>query len=162
FAEPFLTSRAVEVVKSYVKWAYEPLRAEDVPASIARGFHLATQPPMGPVFLSIPMDDWTHECRPAIGRQVHQTVLPDPTALDAVVHALNSSQRPALVAGSQIEEDAGWDDVIALAENLKADVYQQPLASRWTFPRSHALFRGGLLPAQQPLANQLAAYDVVV
>src|SRR5882757_872168 len=27
FAEPFLVSRAVEVVKPYVKWAYEPLRA---------------------------------------------------------------------------------------------------------------------------------------
>ncbi len=30
--EPFLVSRAVEVVKPYVKWAYEPLRPEDVPA----------------------------------------------------------------------------------------------------------------------------------
>ena len=35
-AEPFLVSRAVETVKPYVKWAYEPLRAEDVPAAIAR------------------------------------------------------------------------------------------------------------------------------
>ena len=39
--EPFLVSRAVEVVKPYVKWACEPLRAEDVPAAIARGYHLA-------------------------------------------------------------------------------------------------------------------------
>ena len=36
-AEPFLTSRAVETVRPYVKWACEPLRAEDVPAAIARG-----------------------------------------------------------------------------------------------------------------------------
>jgi len=56
-AEPFLVSRAVEVVKPYVKWACEPLRAEDVPATIARGYHIAMQPPMGPVFISIPMDD---------------------------------------------------------------------------------------------------------
>lgn len=55
-AEPFLVSRAVEVVKPYVKWAYEPLRAEDVPAAIARGYYLAMQAPMGPVFISIPMD----------------------------------------------------------------------------------------------------------
>jgi len=120
------------------------------------------QPPMGPVFLSIPMDDWTHECRPVSAREVHQTVLPDPAALEAVARALNVGKKPAIVAGSQIEEDCGWDDTIALAEHLHADVYQQPLASRWTFPRSHPLFRGGLLPAQQPLANQLAAYDVVV
>src|SRR5437764_374980 len=49
-----------------------------------------------------------------------------------------------------------------LAEHLSGDVYQQPLASRWTFPRTHPLFRGRLLPAQQPLANQLAAHDLVV
>jgi len=41
-------------------------------------------------------------------------------------------------------------------------VYQQPIPPRWTFPRSHRLFRGGLLPGQQPLADQLAAYDTVV
>src|SRR5215475_12094437 len=76
-AEPFLVSRAVDVVKPYVKWAYEPLRAEDVPAAIVRGYHLAMQPPMGPVFLSIPMDDWTHEARPTSAREVIQVVMPD-------------------------------------------------------------------------------------
>src|SRR5712675_364254 len=48
-AEPFLVSRAIEVVKPYVKWAYEPLHAQDVPAAIARGYYLANQPPKGPV-----------------------------------------------------------------------------------------------------------------
>jgi benzoylformate decarboxylase len=161
-AEPFLVSRAVEVVKPYVKWAYEPLRAEDVPAAIARGYYLAMQPPRGPVFISIPMDDWTHECQPVEVRKVHETVLPDPAALDEVVAAPNASRNPALVAGAQIEEDRGWSEVVALAEHLNADVYQQPIAPRWTFPRSHRLFRGSLLPAQQPLADQLAAYDMVV
>ena len=161
-AEPFLASRAVETVRPYVKWAYEPLRAEDVPAAIARGYYLATQPPMGPVFLSIPMDDWTHECLPVPARRVGRKVLPDPAALDEVVDALDSARNPALVTGSQIEEDRGWHEVVALAEHLNADVYQDPVPPRWTFPRSHPQFRGGLLPAQQPLADQLAKHDVVV
>lgn len=161
-AEPFLVSKAVETVKPYVKWAYEPLRAEDVPAAIARGYYLAMQPPMGPVFISIPMDDWTHKCPPLAVREVSQSVSPDPAALDDVVRALNSSRNPAIVTGPQIEEDRGWHEVIALAEHLNADVYQQPIAPRWTFPRTHPLFRGGLLPAQQPLADQLAGYDTVV
>jgi benzoylformate decarboxylase len=161
-SDPFLVSRAVETVRPYVKWAYEPLRAEDVPVAIARGYHLAMQPPRGPVFISIPMDDWTHECQPVEVRKVHDTVLPDPVALDEVVAALNASRNPALVAGAQIEEDRGWQEVVALAEHLNADVYQQPIPPRWIFPRTHRLFRGGLLPAQQPLADQLAAYDTVV
>jgi benzoylformate decarboxylase len=161
-AEPFLVSHAVDVVKPYVKWACEPLRAEDVPAAIVRGYHLAMQPPMGPVFISIPMDDWTHECRSVDAREVHQTVLADPVALDAVVRALDSSRNPAIVAGSQIEEDQGWHEVIALAEHLNVDVYQEPIAPRVSFPQTHPLFRGNLLPAQQPLADQLATYDTVV
>ncbi len=154
-AEPFLVSRAVEVVKPYVKWACEPLRAEDVPAAIARGYYLAVQPPMGPVFLSIPMDDWTHECQNMTVREVSQIVQPDSAALDEVVRAIDSSRNPAIVVGAQIEEDHGWNEVVALAEHLNADVYQQPIPPRWTFPRTHRLFRGGLLPAQQPLADQL-------
>jgi benzoylformate decarboxylase len=161
-AEPFLASRAVETVRPYVKWAYEPLRAQDVPAAIARGYYLAAQAPMGPVFISIPMDDWTHECPPVKARKVTKRVMPDPAALDEVVRALDASKNPALVAGEQIEEDGAWDDVLALADHLNAEVYQQPISPRWTFPRTHPLFRGGLLPAQQPLANQLGAYDTVV
>jgi benzoylformate decarboxylase len=161
-AEPFLVSRALEVVKPYVKWACEPLRAEDVPAAIVRGYHLAMQPPMGPVFISIPMDDWMHECRSADAREVQQTVLPDPVALDAVVRALDASRNAAMVAGSQIEEDRGWEEAIALAEHLNVDVYQEPIAPRVAFPRTHTLFRGNLFPAQQPLAEQLVGYDTVV
>src|ERR1700691_5675105 len=89
-AEPFLVSRAVETVKPYVKWAYEPLRAEDVPATIARSYYLAIQPPMGPVFLSIPMDDWTHSCQRVNVRSVSQIVEPDSASLDEIVRALAS------------------------------------------------------------------------
>ena len=84
-AEPFLVSRAVDVVRPYVKWACEPLRAEDVPAAIARGYYLATQSPRGPVFISIPMDDWNRPCAPLAARKVSQTVAPDAAALEEVV-----------------------------------------------------------------------------
>ena len=161
-AEPFLVSRAVEVVRPYVKWAYEPLRPEDVPAAIARGYHLAMQPPRGPVFISIPMDDWNKPCARVTARRVSQSVSPDSAALDEVIRAIDASKKLALVAGPQIEEDGAWSDVLVLAERLNADVYDAPIASRWTFPRSHRLFRGALFPAQKPLGDQLSAYDTVV
>lgn len=161
-AEPFLVSRAVDVVKPYVKWACEPLRAEDVPAAIARGHYIASQPPMGPVFISIPMDDWTHDCEPIVVRNIPQAVCADESLLADVCRQLDISKKAALVVGAQIEEDYGFEQVVALAEHLNADVYQEPIASRWTFPRRHRLFRGTLLPAQRPLAEQLAPYDTVV
>src|SRR5712691_6769145 len=54
-----LTNRdAARVPHPFVKWSYEPPRAEDVPAALARGIHHATLPPAGPAFVSLPMDDW--------------------------------------------------------------------------------------------------------
>src|SRR5436305_12599900 len=60
--EANLTNRdAVFAPQPYVKWAHEPPRAQDVPAAVARAIHHATLPPRGPVFVSIPMDDWGAE-----------------------------------------------------------------------------------------------------
>src|SRR5262252_2788182 len=57
--EPFLfATEATELPKPYVKWSQEPARGEDVPAAIARAYYTAMQPPCGPTFVSIPVDDW--------------------------------------------------------------------------------------------------------
>src|SRR6478672_1173562 len=57
-----LTNRdATRVPHPFVKWSYEPPRAEEVPAALARGIHFASLPPKGPTFVSLPMDDWKAE-----------------------------------------------------------------------------------------------------
>ena len=48
---------ATMVPKPFVKWAAEPAIASEAPAVLAHAIHLATTPPMGPVFVSLPMDD---------------------------------------------------------------------------------------------------------
>ena len=71
-----LTNRdATRMPHPLVKWSYEPPRAEDVPLALAHGAHLAGLPPRGPVFVSLPMDDWGVEvdagdAQAAIDRQV--------------------------------------------------------------------------------------------
>ncbi|MEG6503915.1 thiamine pyrophosphate-binding protein, partial [Desulfovibrio sp. 1214_IL3152] len=66
--EPWLTNvEPAELPKPWVKWSYEPVRAEDVPAAFMRAYAMAMQPPAGPVFLSIPLDDWD---KPALGKPV--------------------------------------------------------------------------------------------
>jgi benzoylformate decarboxylase len=49
------------VPKPFVKWAAEPAIASEAPAVLAHAIHLATTPPMGPVFVSLPMDDMQAE-----------------------------------------------------------------------------------------------------
>jgi hypothetical protein len=55
----------------WVQWAYQPARAENVPAAFMRAYAVALQPSAGPVFLSIPLDDWE---KPALGPAVVRTV----------------------------------------------------------------------------------------
>src|SRR5215472_2646047 len=63
--EANLTNRDATVApQPYVKWSHEPPRAEDVPGALARAIQLAGLAPRGPVFVSIPMDDWSKEADP--------------------------------------------------------------------------------------------------
>src|SRR6266849_1347259 len=73
--EPFLfAERAAEFPRPYVKWSCEPARAEDVPAAIARAYLTAMQPPRGPTFVSIPVDDWDRLCEPVEPRRLGTTL----------------------------------------------------------------------------------------
>ena len=50
---------ATQLPRPLVKWSFEPPRAQDVPAALARAIHTAMLPPRGPVFVSVPYDDWS-------------------------------------------------------------------------------------------------------
>ncbi len=163
--EPLLSGRLVELARPYVKWSHEPARAEDVPAALAQAYHIAMQEPWGPVFVSIPMDDWEADAPENASYRGHEVVgraAPDPAALARVARALGESRRPAIVAGAGVDRAGAWDTVVALAERTRAAVWSDPVQSRAGFPQSHPLFRGHLAPAQALLAQQLAEYDVVL
>src|SRR6201985_3693976 len=69
---------ATTMPKPWVKWSYWPARAEDVPEAFMRAYAMALQPPAGPVYLSVPMDDWKQPMPgPARVRFVSDRVAPD-------------------------------------------------------------------------------------
>ena len=93
--EPFLSARdAVDLPKPYVKWSVEPARAEDVPQAIARAYYIAMTPPRGPVFVSIPVDDWDRPAEYVPHRVVSRDIRPDPGVLGQIGAMLDASQRP--------------------------------------------------------------------
>src|ERR1700745_2380116 len=95
--------RASEFPRPYVKFSVEPARPEDVPAAIARAYHVAMQPPCGPTFVSIPIDDWDHPAHPITARSVSRELGPDPQAMKALAAALAASKHPALVVGPAVD-----------------------------------------------------------
>src|ERR1700745_3320917 len=82
--------RASEFPRPYVKYSVEPARAEDVPAAIARAYYVAMQPPCGPTFVSIPIDDWTHPAQAVPARSVSREIGPDAEAMKTLVAALGT------------------------------------------------------------------------
>src|ERR687883_902426 len=160
--EPLLSGRLVELAEPYVKCSHEPYRAEDVPDEIHRAYHTAMQSPQGPVFVSIPMNDWDAEAEPYAAREISHRVAPDPEMLKRVAEALAVARHPAVVAGAGIARAGAFYDAVALAEKLRAEVWADANSPLAGFPQDHPLFRGYLALAQKTLAGQLSPYDVVL
>jgi benzoylformate decarboxylase len=168
--EANLTTRDATVgPQPYVKWAHEPPRAQDVPGAIARAIHLATLPPRGPTFVSIPMDDWEAEAEEdrvtnALRRQVTGRAVPDPAALAQLAALLENARNPVLVAGPDIDPSGGWDAAIALAEKQRLPVWASPATggNRLGFPEGHSNFVGVLPPAIGALSETLKGHDLVL
>lgn len=165
-----LTHRDATVTpQPFVKWSYEPPRAQDVPHALARAAHLASLPPKGPVFVSIPMDDWDVEVDE--GAVEHQTTrkvdgraMPDNRTIVDLANRLIEAKRPAIVAGPDIDASGGWSAAVKLVERQNLAVWATPApgGGRIGFPEDHPAFVGILPPAVGPAGETLAAYDLVL
>jgi benzoylformate decarboxylase len=165
-----LTNRdAIRMPHPLVKWSYEPPRPQDVPLALAHGAHLASLPPMGPVFVSIPMDDWEAEvdegdAREAIARRVNGRAVASPDAVRRLAKHLDSASNPVMVAGPDIDASGGWEAAVGLAERQRLPVWATPATGggRLGFPEDHPNFRGVLPPAIGPVAQTLEGHDLIL
>jgi benzoylformate decarboxylase len=161
--EPFLGALdATLFPRPYVKWSVEPARPQDVPAALARAYHVATQPPYGPVFVSVPADDWDAECDPLPQRPPLPGFGPDPAALAELVSAVDNAANPALVVGPGVDAEGAIPDVVELAERARAGVWASPMSWRSSFPEDHPQFMGFLPPEEQGTIEALQDHDLVV
>jgi benzoylformate decarboxylase len=161
--EPFLfAERATELPRPFVKWACEPARAEDVPAAIARAWHVAMQAPRGPAFVSIPIDDWERPCPPIAVARVSGRVAADPAVLAEVAQVLRDAGRIAIVAGAGVAHAGARGLLTRLAEQLAAGVWIAPMAARNPFPEDHALFRGFLPASREAIVAALGDAEMVL
>jgi benzoylformate decarboxylase len=154
--------RASEFPRPYVKYSVEPARAEDVPAAIARAYYVAMQPPCGPTFVSVPVDDWTRPAQLIAARQISREIGPDPDAMQRLVAALSQSKNPALIVGPGIDRAGCVDAMVAVAEKTKAAVWVSPFSARCSFPERHPQFHGFLHASPAQVSDALKEYDLVV
>ncbi|GAB7531482.1 benzoylformate decarboxylase [Pseudomonas sp. 3A(2025)] len=157
---------ATSLPRPLVKWSYEPASASEVPHAMSRAIHMASMAPRGPVYLSVPYDDWDQDADPQshhlFDRQVSTAVRLDDSALDHLAQQLSEASNPVIVLGPDVDAANANADCVTLAERLKAPVWVAPSAPRSPFPTRHPCFRG-LLPAGiATIAQLLEGHDLVL
>ena len=157
---------AVSLPRPLVKWSAEPASARDVVRTMGQAIHTSVLEPAGPVYVSIPYDDWAHETGPEEehlgGRSVETAGELSEGQLADLVAALDGAASPVLVLGPDVDSARGNNDAVRLAERLGAPVWVAPSASRCPFPTTHAAFRGVLPASVAGITGLLSGHDLVL
>lgn len=154
-----------------VKYSHEPLAAQDVPRTLSQAILEAETQPRGPVYVSVPLDDWEQPALTDDSLLAERTVTLDSSAegttVTQVATALDEAERTALVVGPQVdaaavEDSKVFESIVMLAEKLDASVFIAPSPDRCSFPTTHPNFEGVLAPGIKSVHDRLSGYDTVL
>jgi benzoylformate decarboxylase len=165
--EPYLMNiDATMLPRPLVKWSYEPSSATEVPYSINRAIHLSMSDAKGPVYISIPYDDWDKESDPQsfhlLERSVHYARSLAPEALVGISEAIRESNNPILILGADVDADKANEEAVSLAEKIKCPVWAAPSLPRCPFPNRHPQFKGILPAGIKSISERLQGHDLVI
>src|SRR5216117_747259 len=144
--EPLLYGPLVKMAEPLVKWAVEVTRLEDLPRIVRRAAKIATTPPTGPVFISLPGDILNNEAGIELGAstRVDTRTRPADAVLDKLAKRMLQAERPVIVVGDEIVKSDALQAAAAFAQTLGAPVYQQSVPYGAHFLSEHACYAGGL------------------
>jgi benzoylformate decarboxylase len=162
--EPLLYGPLVRMAEPLVKWAVEVTRLEDLPRIVRRAAKIATTPPTGPVFISLPGDILNAEAGIDLGRstRVDARVRPSDEALQALAARLARAQRPVIIAGDELVKSDALQEAAALAEALGCPAYQQSAPYGAHFLSESPCFMGALSRSQKQVREVLAPHDLLI
>ncbi len=149
-----------------VKWSCQPACAEDVPRAFSQAIHTAMLPARGPVFLSVPYDDWGREAPPEAAhlllRRTAAGSCLSAAQLSELAAALDEAASPVLVLGPEVDAESANGEAVRLADALGAPVWLAPAGSRCPFPTRHPGFRGPLPASVRGVTQALAGHDLIL
>ena len=162
--EPVLYGPLVQMAEPLVKWAVEVTRLEDLPRIVRRAAKIATTPPTGPVFISLPGDILNSEAGIELGRstRVDTRVRPSDESLQALVARILKAQRPVIIAGDEIVKSDALQEAAQFAETLGAPAYQCSTPYGAQFLSESPCFMGALSRLQKQVREVLSPYDLMI
>jgi len=162
--EPLLYAPLVPIATPVVKWATEVTRLEDLPRIVHRAAKIATTPPTGPVFISLPGDILNAFGAIDLGQatRVDTRVRPSDESLRALAERLLRAERPVIIAGHEIIRSDALAEAARFAEALGCPVYDQTVLQGAHFPTHHPTYLGPLSRDQKTVRARLEPYDTAI
>jgi benzoylformate decarboxylase len=162
--EPVLYGPLVQMAEPLVKWAVEVTRLEDLPRIVRRAAKIATTPPTGPVFISLPGDILNAEAGIELGRstRVDTRVQPSDEALQALAARILKAERPVIVTGDEIVKSDALLEAAQLAETLGCPAYQSSTPYGASFLSESPCFMGALTRLQKQVREVLSPFDLMI
>jgi benzoylformate decarboxylase len=163
--EPILHGDLKEMTDQFTKWSAEVKNVKALPTMIRRAFKVALTPPMGPVFLGLPIDVLTAstdadvdplDSIPSVGRGDSREIA---RAVDAFVDA----EEPVVIVGDGVawSGESAIDSLVDLVEASGARVHSEILSTEINFPMSHDLWVSHT-PESFDTARKLHDTDTVI
>src|SRR6201994_4578230 len=162
--EPVLYGPLVQMAEPLVKWAVEVTRLEDLPRIVRRAAKIATTPPTGPVFISLPGDILNSEAGIDLGRspRVDARVRPSDEAVQALAARILKARNPVIIAGDEIVKSDALKEASQLAETLGAPAFQCSTPYGAQFLSESPCFMGALSRLQPQVREVLSPYDLMI
>jgi len=162
--EPLLYADMLEMARQFVKWSWEVKHAHEIPAALVRAFRIASTPPTGPVFISLPvnvMEERLDIDLPAstnIGRRLRG----DRLKINEAAAAIAASKNPVIISGDGCARSGAVPLLTSLAEMIGARAHSEPLNSLLVFPTGHPLYGGPLFPNAAQTNSILHGADLII
>ncbi|TYQ13279.1 UNVERIFIED_CONTAM: benzoylformate decarboxylase [Acetivibrio alkalicellulosi] len=133
----------VEMAKPVTKWAARVVDSASLLRVIKRAIKIAATPPMGPVFVSLPMDILDEPIEEDIVPTsfLNTRVCPDDADLIKAAQILANAKRPLIIMGDGIAFSKGQEELAKVAELIGAEVWGAN-SSEVNISASHPLFKG--------------------
>jgi benzoylformate decarboxylase len=162
--EPVLFGPLVQMAEPLVKWAVEVTRLEDLPRIVRRAAKIATTPPTGPVFISLPGDILNAEAGIELGlsTRVDTRVKPSDETLQALVQRILKAQNPVIITGDEIVKSDALQEAASFAATLGAPAYQCSTPYGSQFLSESPCFMGALSRIQKQVREVLSPYDLMI
>jgi acetolactate synthase-1/2/3 large subunit len=127
------------MVRNCVKWDHEVIKGESFYEALRKALQIVSSDPMGPVYLTYPMDALTGKIEIASITAAEKIALPEasPAALNQAAELLLKAENPLIMTGYSGRNPKTVPALVELAETLGARVVTSPV--RMNFPANHPL-----------------------